>query len=107
MFTTTKKDLNDMFGSIDQVVVANVRLLLFAGGKKCNGQAFVTTTSVEGAQKAIAMLDGTYVTDAKGNKRLLKVVPAVSRNVTNKRNNKRSEHNGKNKKRKMNKNDEQ
>ena len=94
LFSTTKKDLNDMFGSLDQVVVSQVRLLHFPDGKKCNGQAFVVTTSAEGARIAISTLDGTHVTDAKGNKRLLKVVPAASRNVTKKRKTKKGSKNG-------------
>ena len=94
LFSTTKKDLNDMFGSLDQVVVSQVRLLHFPDGKKCNGQAFVVTTSAKGARMAISTLDGTHVTDAKGNKRLLKVVPAASRNVTRKRKTKKGSKNG-------------
>jgi RNA recognition motif-containing protein len=87
LFTTTKKDLVDMFGSLEQVVVANIQLLRFKDGKKCNGQAFVTTTTAEGAQKAIAALHGTHVMDTKGGKRVLKLVHAKGRNVTKKRKN--------------------
>jgi RNA recognition motif-containing protein len=85
LFTTTKKDLSDMFGSIEQVVVSNVRLLLFSGSKRCNGMAFVTLTTLEGARKAIDTLHNTSVTDDQGIQRTLSVVPALSRNVTNKK----------------------
>ena len=90
LFSTTKKDLHDMFGNVDEsAVVSNVRLLLFTGSKKCNGQAYVTMTTLDGARKAMSTLDGKQVKDAQGTKRMLTVVPALSRNMTNKNNKKR------------------
>ena len=79
-----------MFGNVDEsAVVSNVRLLLFTGSKKCNGQAYVTMTTLDGARKAMSTLDGKQVKDAQGTKRMLTVVPALSRNMTNKNNKKR------------------
>ena len=90
LFSTTKKDLHDMFGNVDEsAVVSNVRLLLFTGSKKCNGQAYVTMTTLDGARKAMSTLDGKQVKDAQRTKRMLTVVPALSRNMTNKNNKKR------------------
>ena len=80
LFTTTKKELSDLFGSADdQVVVANIRLLLFTGSKRCNGQAFVTMSTSEGASKAIELLHDYEQKDEQGTIRKLKVIPALTR----------------------------
>ena len=78
-FNYTKGEVEKLFSECG--AVTNVRLLLFSGSKKCNGQAFVCYKESVQAQTCIASLNGRELS-AESGKRTLKVVAALSRSRT-------------------------